>query len=147
MLEISSVGAKVSYGVETTAGTQPTTWVEIPDVSEAPEVSLATESLDASNITDYITRYIPGRQDPGGEKTFTLNHTDAVITAWATFVSAAETAKAGGKATWIKYEYPEATKAFYWKGEPKALGNNGIQQNQVSTIPGTVICNGVEGWQ
>jgi hypothetical protein len=82
-LEISTVGATVKYAVEATAGTRPTTgYTEIPDVSEAPEFDMSVETLDASNITDTVTRYILGRQDPGGDKTFTLNHTENVITVW-----------------------------------------------------------------
>jgi hypothetical protein len=149
MLEISSVGAKVKYAIETTKGTRPTTGYKvISDISEAPEVSMSTETLDASNISDTITRYIAGRQDPGGEKSFTANHTEAFITAWGTLVEEANKAYADGKSCWFEYDYPSpATKSYFWSGIPMPLGNNGIQQNQVDTIPASVICTGVDGWQ
>lgn len=146
-LEISTVGAKVLYAVETTAGTRPTTnYTVIPDVSEAPEFDMSLEVLDASNITDAVTRYIPGRQDPGGDKAFTLNHTDAVITAWDTLVSAAETAWASGKSVWFEYQYPNSAKSYFWSGIPKALGSSGIAQNEVSKIPAHVAVTGWAGW-
>lgn len=146
-LEISTVGAHVKYAVEVTAGTRPTTgYTEIPNVSSAPDFPMEVEMLDASDITDLITRYIPGRQDPGTDKEFTLNHTEAVITAWETLVTAAQTAKAAGKATWFEYVYPSATKSYFWKGEPVALGNGGIEQNAVDTIPAKVVPQGGNVW-
>ena len=146
-LEISTVGATVKYAVEATAGTRPTSgYTVIPDVSEAPDFPMDVEVLDASNITDEVTRYIPGRQDPGGDKEFTLNHTEAVITAWDSLVTAAETAYKAGKATWFEYVYPNATKSFFFSAIPLALGNGGIAQNEVDTIPAHVICTGIGGW-
>lgn len=146
-LEISTVGATVKYCVETTAGTRPTTgYTEIPNVSSAPDFPMDIDALDASDITDTITRYIPGRQDPGSDKEFTLNHTEAVITAWEALVSAAATGKDAGLATWFEYVYPSATKSYFWKGEPVGLGNGGIEQNVVDTIPARVIPAGGNVW-
>lgn len=146
-LEISTVGATVKYAIETTAGTRPTTgYTEIPDVNEAPDFPMDVEVLDASNTTDLITRYIAGRQDPGGDKEFTLNHTENVITVWETMVTASETAYAQGKQTWFEYVYPDATKSFFFSAIPLKLGNGGIAQNEVDTIPAHVICTGIGGW-
>lgn len=147
-LEITTVGATVKYCVETTAGTRPTTgYTEIPDVNEAPDFPMDVEVLDASNITDLITRYVAGRQDPGGDKEFTLNHTENVITVWNTLVSTASAAYAEGKQTWFEYVYPESTKSFFFTAIPLALGNGGIAQNEVDTIPAHVICTGIGGWE
>lgn len=146
-LEISSVGAKVKYAVETTAGTRPTTgYTVIPNISEAPEISMEQEALDCSDISDKVTRYMPGRADPGGNVSFTANHTDAFITAWEALISAAETAKESGLAVWFEYAYPGAKKSFYYSGMPQPLGNSGIAQNEVDTIPAVVTVADVEGW-
>lgn len=148
-LEITTVGASVSYAVEATAGTRPTSgFTKIPDVNTAPEIALDVDALDASNIEDLITRYVAGRQDPGGAKAFTLNHTEAAITAWATLCTASATAKASGKLTWIQYKYPSpASKAFFFAIDPVTpLGNAGIEQNSVSTLNATFVVTKVEGW-
>lgn len=146
-LEISTVGATVKYAIEATAGTRPTSgYTEIPDVNEAPDFPMDVEVLDASNVTDLITRYIAGRQDPGGDKEFTLNHTENVITVWEAMVTASETAYAEGKQTWFEYVYPDATKSFFFSAIPLKLGNGGIAQNEVDTIPAHVICTGIGGW-
>lgn len=147
-LEITTVGAHVRYAVEATKGTRPTTgYTTLPNIKQAPEISLEVDALDASDISDTITRYVAGRQDTGGAKSFTCNHTEAFITAWDAMVSAYETAKSSGKQLWIEYAYPGATKSFFWSGIPLPLGNNGIEDNAVSTIPASIICTGVEGWK
>ena len=146
-LEITTVGAHVKYCVETTAGTRPTSgYTEIPSVNQAPELSLEVDALDASDITDLITRYVPGRQDPGGNKEFTLNHTESAISTWTTLCTSAAAAFANGQATWFEYMYPGASKSFFFSAYPLKLGTSGITQNQVDTIPAPVIITGVEGW-
>ena len=146
-LEISTVGAKVVTAWETSAGVRPTTgFTELPDVNEAPEFDLSLEVIDASNITDKITRYIPGRQDPGGDAAFTLNHTDAVITAWKALVTTAETNYPLGKRLWFAYVFPDASDAFFWAGRPVDLGSSGISQNVLSTIPAHCAVNELHGW-
>lgn len=148
-LEITTVGAKVFYAFEETSGTRPvaaSAYTELPDVNEAPEFDLSLETIDASNITDKITRYVPGRQDPGGDAAYTLNHTNAVIDAWATLVSTAETNYALGKRLWWAYVYPGADDAFYWAGQPLPLGSSGISQNALSTIPAHCAVNEIHGW-
>ncbi|MBQ0097910.1 MAG: hypothetical protein KBS62_03115 [Oscillospiraceae bacterium] len=144
-LEILTVGATVKTCLETTAGTRPTTgYTVLPDVNQAPEIELSTEAIDVSNITDAITRYKAGRQDPGGDKTFTLNHTEAVITAWEGLVSAV--AGGSGKRLWFEYCFPGATNSFFWAGDPKSLGSAGIEQNALDTITAHAICQDVAGW-
>ena len=161
-LEITTVGATVKYCIETTAGTRPTTgYTEIPDVNEAPDFPMDVEVLDASNTTDTITYASEDENvvtvdengnltavgNPGGDKEFTLNHTENVITVWNTLVSSASTAYAEGKQTWFEYVYPESTKSFFFTAIPLALGNGGIAQNEVDTIPAHVICTGIGGWE
>ena len=149
MLEISSVGAKVAYCVAATAGVMPTTgYTEIPDIKEAPEIEMTTETLDCSNLSDTITRYIAGRSDPGGEKAFSANNTSAFRTAWETFVTAAKTAAAAGKETYIAYIPPEGDDdAFIWIGQPQSLGHGGFQDNSVLTLAPKVVCAGVIGYE
>ena len=136
-LEISTVGAKVGYALETTQGTRPTSFTTIPDVNTAPEISLEPSTIDASNITDEITRYIPGRVDPGGVQNFTLNHTSAVKTAWATMITASQNVSTGipaGYGFWFVYVF-DASNAVFFKAVPAEITTiPGIDQNSLSTL-------------
>lgn len=137
-LEITSVGASVKY-CTSDESTHPTTgYKELPDVNEAPEQDMSVETIDVSNITDKVTRYAPGRQDPGGDMSFTLNHTEKVIEEWEKIV---------GKRTWFEYCFPGATKSYFWQGIPQALGTSGIAQNENDTIPAHCVLTAWEGWQ
>ena len=146
-LEVVTVGAKVGYCVETTAGTMPTSgYTLIPDIDQAPDFPYDVDTIEVSNITDKIKRYVEGQQDPGADKQFSLNHTDAVIAAWETLVTAAETGLALSEETWFVYVYPIGNKAWFFKGRPKALGNGGITRNDKSTIPAHVVFTGGGVW-
>jgi len=149
MNEIITVGARVKYCFEDSShpGVRPTSgYVTLSNVTEAPEVSLSLETIDVSDIQDKISRYVPGRQDPGGEKTFTLNHSDAVISAWNTLVALAETKKDSGLRLWWEYRYPNASNSFFWCGTPKQIGNSGISGNSASTISASVVIEEFAGW-
>lgn len=147
-LELTTVGAKVAYAVETTAGTRPTTnFIDLEGMTEAPELGLSTSTLDCSDLSDKITRYVNGRQDPGGEKAFKANNTPAFRQRWAECVSAYETAKASGKQMYFAYIVEGDTDAFYWKGIPVPLGSDGLAGNSIYTCSPKVICTGVDGYE
>jgi hypothetical protein len=146
--ELTTVGAKVAYAVATTAGERPTTgYIDLVGLTEAPEIDLTTETHDASNLADKITRYIDGRQDPGGEKTFQANNTEAFRTLWETFVTAAKTGYADGKETYIAYIVDGDDDAYYWTGIPQTLGHGGLEQNSVVTCSPKIVCTGVIGYE
>lgn len=147
MNEIITVGARVKTAFETTPGVRPTSgYVTLKNVTEAPEISLSLETIDVSNIQDKITRYVPGRQDPGGEKQFTMNHSDDGISEWNTLVALADTKKDSGLRLWWEYRYPNATNSFYFCGTPKQIGNSGISGNSASTLTGSVVFEEFAGW-
>lgn len=150
-IEITTVGAKVLYATEASgaAGTRPTTgYIELPGVAVAPAFDMTPETIDVSDLSDYFTQYVPGRQDPGGDAQFTLNHSEAAIDAWEAMVTAAETALADGRRLWFEYKYadPSAVRSYYFCARPVALGNGGMEQNAADTIPAHVIPNGEFGW-
>ena len=149
-IEISTVGAKVYWAVEnatTGAGVKPATgWAELVGVNAAPGFDMTPETIDASDISDYITQYVPGRQDPGGDASFTLNQSELARNTWNNMVTAANSAKQSGYRCWFQYVYPDDAKAYFWSGLPLTLGNGGIEQNALSTIPAHVIPNGAFEW-
>lgn len=146
-IEITTVGAKVQYCVETVAGTKPTTgYTELVGVSSAPAFDMTPETIDVSDLSDYFTQYVPGRQDPGGDAQFTLNHSEAAIDAWEALVTAANTGLASGLRCWFEYVYPGATRSYFFCARPLSLGNGGMEQNAADTIPAHVIPNGEFEW-
>ena len=142
-LEISTVGAKVKYAVEgASPWTRPTSgYTTIPDVNTAPEISLDPSTIDASNITDKITRYIKGRVDPGGVQNFTLNHTADVKSKWAAAVTA-YAQKAPQASMWCEYAFPNGDSVFF-KFRPLPISTiPGIDQNSLSTLQAPFLVEG-----
>ena len=146
-IEVSSIGCKVMYAVESVAGTRPTTgFTLIPNITTAPAFDMTPETLNASDLGDDVTQYIAGRRDPGGDAAFTANLTADFLTAWETLVSAAETAEAAGRRVWFEYQTPNFAKSYFWSGMPVALGHGGLEQNSVQTIQAHVVPNGNQVW-
>ena len=146
-VEVSSLGTRILYCIETTAGTRPTSgYTFIPCITTAPAFDNVPKQIDASDLGDDITQYLPGRQDPGGDAAFTANITTDFLDAWDTLVTAAETAIAAGKRVWFEYKTPNFAKSFFWAGMPVALGHGGLEQNTVQTVQAHVIPSGGQEW-
>lgn len=143
--EISSLGVKFGYAVETTAGTRPTTFTDIPDVKSIPAIDSTREGLDCTPLSETMyRRYVQGLADPGNDFAIVANDTTAFRTAWNTLVSADE-ALTGGKVTWFCIEIPDRDK-FYLAGKPSPLGWNGAEVNTVQELTAHITPSNVVGY-
>ena len=147
-LEIASAGAYIGYCVETTAGTRPTTgYTKINNVKTIGALDATPASYDVTDLSDLeFKRYIPGLKDIGGDVPLTMNLTEAVLTAWSTLVSAANTAAESSKSTWFEVVVPKLTKSFYFRGVPSPLGLDEIPTDAALEITAHVTPNEVHGW-
>ena len=62
---LSTLGVKFGYAVETVADTKPSAFTWLERCNSIAGIALSTETIDASALEDYITKYIAGRQDSG----------------------------------------------------------------------------------
>lgn len=115
---LSTLGVIFSYGVETTSGKKPTTFTILHRCNDIPEITLETETIDASALEDLQSRYIAGRQDTGGEWSPVFNLTEDVITELETMMEAASTGLESGLRTWFQVTVPNLTKSFFVVGQP-----------------------------
>lgn len=124
-LEMNTIGIRVKYACESTAGTRPTTnYTEIPDVKSFPDMNMAPSRIEVTNLVDTVRRYIAGILEAGDDMAFTANLTADLNTKWTACVAAYATAIANGKQTWFEIVIPNFN-SFYFAGEPVALGVNG----------------------
>ena len=63
---LSTLGITLSYGVETVKGQKPAKFTVLERCNDIPEITLETETIDASALEDMQSRYVAGRQDTGG---------------------------------------------------------------------------------
>ena len=127
-IAITSIGIKVSYAFEATAGTRPTTGYNlIPQVKEIPEMNPAPDTLETTSFDnlEYKT-YVDGLKDLGGSLTFTANFTQELVDLWNTATTGVmaqwETAKAAGKKMYLCIDIPGLDKSCYLSVIPSKLG-------------------------
>lgn len=125
-VNLSTAGIHMYYAVEATAGTRPlamSDYTDLEGVKSTPSLNPSPETLETTSLneTDYKT-YIDGLKDLGGALEFTFNLTNDLITKWDSLMTAYQTGKAAGKATWFVIVVPGLTNAYYFEGNPSAMG-------------------------
>ena len=132
---LSTLGVKVGYACETVAGTKPAAFTWLERCNAIAGIELTTEKIDASALEDYISRYVAGRQDSGGDWTITFNYTAEVATQLQTMITAYNTAKASSLKTWFEVWIPNATNGFFVVAQPpQKLPMPEFAQNELLTI-------------
>ena len=145
-LEFNTIGVKIGYAVEASAGTRPTTgYVNIPDIKSIPGGELNPSKLEVTNLVDKYKRYITGVLDAGDDVALTANLTASLKSVWASLVSAAASAWASGKATWFEISIPNFD-SFYIAGIPTEMGFNEMGVDAVAEASLHIIPNQIAGW-
>lgn len=143
-LELNTIGIKLKYCVETTAGSRPTTgYTEIPDIKDTPNFDFNPSKQQVTNLSDRVHRYKEGVQDVGDSYDYLCNLTVDLKNKWASLVSAATSALASGKATWFETYVPNFG-SFYFAGMPNQLGMNqatvdGILETTLHIVPNQIV--------
>ena len=135
-INLSTAGIKLKYAVESTKGTRPTSgYTALTGAKSTPSLNPSPETLETTTLDEleYKT-YIDGLKDLGGALEFTFNLTQDLVDEWDALMAAYETGKAAEKATWFVIEIPGLTKAFYFTGNPSAMGLPETSVNSVLEI-------------
>lgn len=132
---VSSLGIKFGFGVETSPGVKPTAFSWLERCNAINGIELPTEEIDASALEDYVTRYVPGRQDTGGTWTVTFNYTTEVASQLKAMIAAYNAGKTAGLKTWFEVWSPQVTIAFFVvAAPPQVLPMPETSQNELWTI-------------
>ena len=130
-MKLSTLGVTFGYGVETTAGTKPTKFTQLPECESIGGITLETEQIDVSSLEDFTSQYVAGRQDTGGtwEVTFHMDP-DVSIPNIQKLYESASTAKESGLGVWFQVMFPDMDDAFFVVAEtgreiplPEIAGN------------------------
>lgn len=147
----STIGMKVFYAVEQTAGTRPTAasaYTQIPGIKEIPGLGEEATAIDVTPLEELeFMRYVAGLKDTGGNIAFVANNTNAFQTAWETLVTAYQTGIAADKNTWFCITHPNLDNAFYFTGEPVNLGLSAASVNEALNANANVVAGEVIGWE
>lgn len=141
MARLTTLGVTFGYGVETTAGTKPSTFTQLELASSIGGISLDTEQIDVSALEDCITHYAAGRQDTGGtwEIEFQIDP-DVSVEQIKTLYQDSATAKASGLGTWFQVQFPDMADAFFVVAEcGREIPMPEIGQNEAATMSISLI--------
>lgn len=145
-LEFNTIGIKLKYAIETSAGSRPTSsYQEVPDIKEIPEINMTPSNLDVTNLVDGYKRYIPGVKDAGNDIALTANLTASLKTVWSGLVASAASAWNSGKATWFEVAIPNFD-SFYFAGVPTEMGVSSMGVDAVVEAQLHIIPNQIGGW-
>ena len=146
----STIGMTLWYAVESNAGTRPTAqsaYTQIKGIKNIPSIGEEASAIDVTPLEELnFMQYVAGLKDTGGNLAFTANNIDSFQTTWSTLVSAYATGQTTGKDTWFCIEHPALTKAFYFTGEPVALGFTSADVNSALNATGNIVAGKVHGW-
>jgi len=145
-LEFNTIGVKLNYAVEASAGTRPTSgYTQLKGMKSIPGMDFAPSQLDVTDLEDEVRRFIPGVIDAGNDIAVTGNMTEALKTAWESVVSAYETAREAGKSVWFEVAIPNFD-SFYFAGIPVKQGLPEIGVDAVMETTLHIIPNQITGW-
>lgn len=145
-LEMNTIGVKLKWAVEATAGTRPTSgYTNIPDIKEIPGIDETPSQLDVTNLQDTHRRAIPGVIDSGNDFAITANMTAALKSAWSSMKTAADEAWESGKSTWFEIAIPNFD-SFYIAGRPTPMGMSQLGVDAVLEATLHIIPNQIGGW-
>ena len=131
---ISTLGITFGYGVESTAGTKPTTFTKLNRINAIGGISISNEQIDASALEDMVSRYVQGRGDTGGSFAVTVNATPETISEWKAVIEAYK-ALTDGKRMWFETIIPGFDESFFVVAQPPtAIPQPEIGQNSLLTI-------------
>ena len=149
MDDITTLGVKLGYAVETTAGTKPTAFTWLERCKSIGGVSLETEQIDVSALEDLISKYKKGRQDTGGTWEVVFGLGDKVLTALKAMMTASETGEKAGKATWFEVWFPDldtANSGFFIIAQPGGnIPSPEVGQNEAAELTMSFVLNDYKG--
>lgn len=131
---ISTLGVTFSYGVETVAGTKPSSFKLLTRINNIGEVTVEPESIDASALEDAQTRNIAGRDTVSDTMAVDVNKTNETIKEWEDLITAYK-GLTGGKRMWFQTIVPGFEKAEFVVAQPPSkLPISSKEQNSLLTM-------------
>lgn len=146
-IDLSTIGVKIGWAAETTAGTMPSTATRLYGLKSIPALSSAPESIETTTLdAEEFKTYIAGLKDLGGALELTANLTQKLKTDWAAVMTAYDTALTAGLSLWLFIDIPGLDEAFGFTFQPTAMSPGAIEVNSVLETPLSVTPLNEPAW-
>lgn len=115
---ISTLGVKLSYGIESVKGQKPTAFTVVHRINSIGGISIEPETIDASALEDSVTRSVAGRGTSAGNFAVGVNVTNDTITEWEAVISAYKDVMDEGLRVWWQVSSPSLDRAYFIAAQP-----------------------------
>lgn len=115
---ISTLGVKLSYGIETVKGQKPSVFNVVHRINSIGGISIEPETIDASALEDSVTRSVAGRGTSAGQFTIGVNVTNDTIAEWEKVIADYEDVMDDGLRVWWQVSSPSLARAYFIAAQP-----------------------------
>ena len=133
-MDLTTIGVKLGYAIETTAGQKPENFTWLKRCRNIDGIELSSDKIDLTALEDKIKQYAEGVFDTGGDWALTFGLNDDVVDGLAKMREDSVAAKKAGKATWFDVWFPGLAKSFYIVAEPGMIPMPEIGQGSAAEI-------------
>lgn len=146
-IDLSTAGIRVGYAHESTAGTKPSSFTNLPNPKSIPDMNPTPNALDITSLNDTEwKRYMEGLKDIGGAVGITFGMSQEFFSTWETLCTTSETNKSTGKRTWMVFYVPGLSKSFFMTVDPSNIGMPAAEVDSVLDVTVNVLPTGNIGW-
>lgn len=132
---ISSLGVKLSYGIETTKGVKPSEFTVVHRINSIGGISIEPETIDASALEDTVTRSVAGRGTSAGNFTVGVNITNDTIAEWEQVITDYTEVMDDGLRVWWQVSSPNLERAYFIAAQPPLeIPMPDIGQNELMVV-------------
>lgn len=144
-MDLTTIGVKVGYAVESVKGTKPSTFKWLKRCKAVAGINLTNEKIDVSALEDAIKQYAAGQADTGGDWPLTFGLSNEVVDALTAMRTESLAGKTDGKATWLVVWFPDLDKSFFVIAEPGMIPMPDISVNSAAEIQVPCTINEYKG--
>ena len=146
-VDLSTAGIKVAYGIETTSGTKPTAFTNIPNPKSIPNFNPEVGTYDVTSLNDTEwKRYIQGLKDVGGALAIAFGMSQVFLDMWEDICDEYDTAIESDKRMWLEFYHPRLDKGFFFTCSPTRMGWASSDVDNVWDTTVSVTPTGEIGW-
>ncbi len=144
-MDLTTIGVKVGYAVETAKGTKPTAFKWLQRCKAIAGINLSNETIDVTALEDLVRQYAAGITDTGGGWPLTFGLNNDVVDALTSMREESLTGKKSDLATWFVVWFPYLDESFYVIAEPGMIPMPDISVGSAAEIQVPCTINEYKG--
>lgn len=147
-IDLSTAGIRVGYAFESSSGTRPSSYTNLPNPKSIPDMNPTPNALDITSLNDTEwKRYMEGLKDMGGSLGLTFGMSQEFFSLWESICDTDDANKSTGKRTWLVFYVPGLTDSFFLPVDPARIGMPAAEVDAVLDVTVNVLPIGAPVWE